>query len=55
MNKSIEELSFKEKLEKLIDQLYKETGKKRDKFNGAIELLGKIIKNNSFIGAETRI
>lgn len=28
-----------------MDNLYKECGKNRDKFDGAIELLGKILKN----------
>lgn len=28
-----------------MDKLYKECGKNRDKFDGAIELLGKILKN----------
>lgn len=43
--KTSDELNFKEKVDLILPQLWKDVSKKRDRFEGAIELLSKLIRN----------
>ena len=43
--KTSSELTFKERVDLLLPQLWKDAGKKRDRFESAIDLLSKLIKN----------